>query len=105
MAPHELTRNFPPNSRRFGGGGNTGAASVAAAPVPAATPPVTSSSAEVVQSQQDLRRQSLRKRGFTSTILAGDTGGFQSQNSTPSPTNPKGVPPDGARSSSKTLGG
>lgn len=71
-----------------GGGGQTGAQQVAAAPVPGVTPPVTSTNAEVVQVQNDLRRQSLRKRGFAKTILAGETGGW-APSATPNPSTPK----------------
>jgi hypothetical protein len=56
-----------------------------AAATPAVAPavaPMSAAAAEVQQSAQDLRRQSLKKRGFTSTIFAGDNGGWLS---TPSP--------------------
>lgn len=46
----------------------------AAVPQPAA--PISAASAEVVQAQQDLRRQALKKRGFLQTNKAGDTGGW-----------------------------
>lgn len=59
-----------------GGGSTTPPPAIAQAPAPIATPPVTSTNAEVVQAQNDLRRQSLRKRGFSKTIFAGDTGGW-----------------------------
>ena len=80
---------WPPHAFRFGGGGS-GASQVAATPVPVASPPVTTSNAEVVQAQQDLRRQALKKRGFTSTIKAGDTGGWMNTDANPSPGNTKG---------------
>lgn len=80
---------WPPNAFRFGGGGSTNASSpISQAPAPAAIPPVTSTNAEVVQAQNDLRRQSLRKRGFSKTILAGDTGGWTPSN-VPNPNAPK----------------
>lgn len=86
---HDLSLIWPKSAFRFltGGGGSN----IAATPVAAAVPPVSSSAAEVVQASQDLRRQSLKKRGFgNSTIFAGDTGGWTNQNpATPSPTNPK----------------
>lgn len=107
MSLHLLySTTFPPHAFLMGGGGSSQpspAQQIAAAPVPAAAPPVTAAAAEVVQAQQDLRRQALKKRGFSKTILAGDTGGWMPQtNLTPSPTNPK-TPPSapGAR----TLGG
>ena len=97
----QLDSLFPDHAFRYLSGGS--APSVAATPVPAAVPPVTSSSAEVVQSQQDLRRQNLRKRGFASTTLAGDTGGFFPSVETPSPTNIQN-PPGGGLGSSTKLG-
>ena len=82
-----------------------GAQQIDNTPAPVASPPVTSTSAEVVQAQQDLRRQALKKRGFSQTIFAGDTGGWMPQNSsTPSPTNPK-PPAAGASAGAHTLGG
>jgi|GEM_PF-1749237 hypothetical protein len=99
----QLDSSFPKHALRYFSGGG-GATNVAATPVPAATPPVTENSAEVVQSQQDLRRQNLRKRGFASTVLAGDTGGpggFFPSVETPSPTNVQNPPGDGSGSSTK----
>ena len=61
--------------------------SVASTPIPATSPPVTPSSADVVQAQQDLRRQALKKKGFAQTYKAGDTGGYYPGNLTASPTN------------------
>lgn len=40
-------------------------------------PPVTASAQEVVQAGIDLRRQQLLKKGFKSTIKAGDSGGYR----------------------------
>lgn len=72
--------------------------------VPAAVPPVTPTSADVVQAQQDLRRQSLKKRGFDKTVFAGNTGGWMPQNNpNPSPTNPK-TPTSAIGTGAKTLG-
>lgn len=90
---------WPPQAFRFGGGSGGGGATPT---VPGATPPVTANSAEVVQAQQDQRRQALKKRGFSSTIKAGDTGGWMPSVSAPSPTNPKVT---GLTAVGKTLGG
>ena len=76
MKPFTLDRFWDfPHAKAFGGGGSMGAQQIANTPAPVASPPVTSTSAEVVQAQQDLRRQALKKRGFSQTIFAGDTGG------------------------------
>ncbi len=85
---------FPPSSRYFGGGGKTQAAppmvipsapiapppapAINAAPTPVAAPPATATSTEVVQAQNDVRRQALKRRGFSKTVFAGDTGGWAS---------------------------
>lgn len=108
MIPARLSQTFwPPNAFRFGGGGsgNDAAQQVAATSVPVAAPPVTPSSAEVVQAQQDMRRQALKKRGFSKTVMAGDTGGWFASNTTASPVNPKGVAGASAGPGAKTLGG
>ena len=65
----------------MGGGSPT----LPAAPLP--TPPVTTTNAEVVQAQNDLRRQALIKKGYAATIYAGDTGGYSPKALTPSPAN------------------
>ncbi len=84
-----ITKNFwPPNAFRYGGGGSTAANAVKQAPAPAVAPPVTATNSEVIQAQNDMRRQSLRKRGFSKTVFAGDTGGWHPTSNTPSPTNP-----------------
>lgn len=59
-------------------------------PVPAAAAPATAGAAEVIQAQQDVRRQALKKKGFSKTVFAGDSGGWFGSNTTPGPTNPKG---------------
>ena len=104
MKPFTLDRFWDfPHAKRYGGGGGDGAQQIASAPIPTASPPVTETSPEVVQAQQDLRRQALKKKGFSQTIFAGDDGGWMPQNNpNPSPTNPK-VP--SATGGSKTLGG
>lgn len=66
-----------------------------AAPLATPTPatPATAATAEVVQAEQDVRRQALKKKGFAATYLAGDDGGYFPGNGTPSPAgqsnNPK----------------
>lgn len=73
-----------------GGGSTTPPPAIASAPAPMATPPVTTTNAEVIQAQNDLRRQSLRKRGFSkTTIFAGDTGGWTPQSNVPGPVTPR----------------
>ncbi len=90
--------------RNLGGGGNTGAQQIASAPTPAAIPPITTTNAEVVQAQNDLRRQSLQKRGFgRNTILAGDSGGYFPAATKSPTTNPQFNSP--AFPITKTLGG
>ena len=85
----------------FGGGSTT----IAQTPVAATSPPVTADSAEVVQSQQDYRRQMLKKRGFeNATVFAGNTGGFTPANPNPSPTNPKAPNNASGSPGARTLG-
>ena len=77
--PKMLWNLFPKHAFLFGGGGTTAAPvtpPITAVPVPPAAPPVTSTNAEVVQTQQDARRQALKKRGFSKAIYAGETGGW-----------------------------
>jgi len=64
-----------------------GSPNVAATPIPVAAPPVTPDSATAIQTQQDFRRQQLKKKGFMSTYKAGDTGGYSPTGATPSPGN------------------
>ena len=66
--------------------GGSPSPNVAQTAVPQPSPAVTSDSATVIQSQQDFRRQQLKKRGFGSTYLAGDTGGYLPSTPTASPT-------------------
>lgn len=86
---------FPPGARFFGGGGRTAAApapliipsapvepvapapTIANAPITPVAPPATATSAEVIQAQQDQRRDALKKKGFAGTVKAGDTKGWQ----------------------------
>jgi hypothetical protein len=44
-------------------------------PPPAPIPPVTSSSADVMQAQNQQRRDAAKRQGYASTLLAGETGG------------------------------
>jgi hypothetical protein len=46
------------------------------APAPATAAPATATSAEVLASQQDIRRDALRRKGFTKTVFAGDNGAW-----------------------------
>lgn len=48
-----------------------------APPVPEAAPPVTPTATEVVKANMDLRQQQSARKGFKSTIHAGDSGGFR----------------------------
>jgi hypothetical protein len=66
----------------FGGeGGGTAAAVPAVTP---ATPPVSPDASAVVDVQQNLIRQQLRRKSLSSTIYAGATGGW-------TPTIPSGT--------------
>lgn len=48
-----------------------------APPPPAAiAPPVTKSAVEVQQEKADTSRQNAAKKGFQSTVLAGESGGY-----------------------------
>lgn len=55
------------------GGGDVGAAVPAVSP---ATPPVSPDASAVVDVQQNLIRQQLRRKSLSSTIYAGATGGW-----------------------------
>lgn len=86
---------YPPHARRFGGGGKTqvmpqtvvpsapaptveppAPPAITQQPTPAPSPPATASAPEVIQAQQDLRRDALKRKGFSQTYKAGDTGGY-----------------------------
>lgn len=45
-----------------------------AAPAP---PPPSQTSSDVLNSEQDARRQAGKRKGIQSTLLAGNTGGYQ----------------------------
>ena len=73
----------------FTGNKGTGTAAAAAPAIAPAAAPITSASPEVLQTQEDYRRMMAKKRGFSSAIFAGDTGGWFGANPTPSPMSPK----------------
>jgi hypothetical protein len=112
MKENRLTRFgfFPPASRFFGGGGRTqqqqavvpsapaapvvappAAPAIVNQPAPAVAPPATATSAEVLAAQQDKRREALKRKGFSKTVFAGDSGGWNpSKQSAPTgPANTK----------------
>lgn len=66
-------RTYFPLQRQFKGAGGGGAAPKVPAP-PA--PPPSSTAVEVTQAKRDTRRQEQRRTGISSTILAGETGGY-----------------------------
>jgi hypothetical protein len=45
-------------------------------PPPPAAPMATQSAAEVQQAKRDTQNQNAAKKGFASTVLAGETGGY-----------------------------
>lgn len=47
------------------------------APPPPVPPPPTPDSANAQQAASDMRGQQMRKQGYNSTLLAGETGGYQ----------------------------
>ena len=70
-------KNFWDPANVFTGSGPSAASSKPqdpAAPIP--TPPATPSSAAVIDVQQSTRREALRRRGISSTVYAGATGGW-----------------------------
>jgi len=77
--------------------GTNNAAATQSAALTAATP-ITPASPIVLQTEQDMRRAALKKKGFASAYLAGDTGGWFG-NLAPSPM---GGPTGGG---AKRLGG
>jgi hypothetical protein len=69
---HPLDTPFRHAFAYKGGGGTP------ATPAPPAAPP-TSTQVEVTQAKRDARKQNQQRAGITSTILAGETGGYQDQ--------------------------
>ena len=55
-----------------GGGGGGGGTTVSSSP-----PPPTQQSVEVQDAQRQARKQAAKRKGLFSTILAGETGGYQ----------------------------
>lgn len=76
---------FPRHAFVFkgGGGGGTPAASApvyqapaAVSKPPAAVPPVTERTIEVEMASRDSKLAAKKRKGFRSTLLAGETGGY-----------------------------
>ncbi len=59
---------FPRHNHVFKGGGTPSAP-------PAPVPPVTQASAEVAQASLQAKRDAAKRKGYSSTLLAGETGG------------------------------
>lgn len=47
---------------------------------PPPAPPPSATNVEVKQAKRDMRKQQQNKAGLASTVLAGETGGYQDQN-------------------------
>lgn len=71
----------------------------AASPAVAASAPVTAADQLVLNTEQDMRRAALKKKGFSASIFAGDTGGFFTKNPNPAPATGPNLP------GAKRLGG
>ena len=69
-------KNFWDPASIFTGGKQSSGPTAQPAPVPTPTAPVTPSNAAVINIQQGLRREALRKKGISSTVYAGATGGW-----------------------------
>lgn len=67
-----------------GGGGGGGSPTVVSTP-----PPPSATSMDVQQAKRDATKQAGKKKGVQSTILAGETGGYQAQNPMASPDQKK----------------
>lgn len=77
---------FPRHAFAFkskgGGGGGTTVVQQAPAPTtvakpPAAVPPVTERTIEVEMASRESKLAAKKRKGFRSTLLAGETGGYQ----------------------------
>lgn len=66
-----ITRYF-----KGGGGGGGSNAQPARSIAPPAAPP-SATSVEVSQAGRDQRKQAAKRRGMRSTVLAGETGGYE----------------------------
>lgn len=51
---------------------------VSQAPAPVAAPPVTERQSEVVAAKRQTRSDAARRKGLFASMLAGETGGYQS---------------------------
>lgn len=77
-----LSSSFPPHAFVFkGGGGRSAPAPMPAAAAlpakpPAATPPVTERTVEVQEAGRQARMDASKRKGQRSTLLAGNTGGY-----------------------------
>lgn len=71
-----ITRGLLKHSFLFkmGGGGGGGPAQTT---VQSSPPPPTNQSVEVQEAQRDARKQAAKRKGVASTVLAGETGGYQ----------------------------
>ena len=50
--------------------------------VQSSAPPPTNQSVEVQEAQREARRQAAKRKGMTTTVLAGETGGYQPMGAT-----------------------
>jgi hypothetical protein len=79
--------HFPRHAFAFkGGGGGTTVVQQATAPAapakpPVAIPPVTERTQEVEMASRQTKIDARKRRGLRATLLAGETGGFVSDNS------------------------
>ncbi len=70
-------KNFWDPASIFTGGKDAASGpSTQPAPIPGPTPPITPANAAVINIQQATRREALRKKGISSTVYAGATGGW-----------------------------
>lgn len=69
-SPHPLDCPFT-HAFRFKGG--------SAAPPPPPAPPVTERSTEVTAASRQVRTDAQKRKGYQSTLLAGETGGYNDQ--------------------------
>lgn len=67
-ARHPLDCPFP-HAFKFKGGGSP----------PPPTPPVTERSTEVTAASRQVRTDAQKRKGYQSTLLAGETGGYNDQ--------------------------
>jgi hypothetical protein len=83
---------FPRHGFAFkggGGGGGSQQAPVQNTTVMSTPPPPSATSVDVQQAKRDAVKQAGKRKGVQSTILAGETGGYQGQNPLASPDQKK----------------